>query len=140
MRGPRAEANTSPLFFAPSCAVWATATDAFLGREQGWKVAQNVVNGVAGFVVPILWFGMDWQGTASKEVQALAGSPAIFGSLGRAKALRGTTPNREALKNFEAKPPAAPSLVSALTKSPKVYCSSESFQGSSILWLISISP
>jgi hypothetical protein len=39
--------------------------------EQGTKFAQNVVAGVAGFVIPVLWFGMDWQGTASKEVAAL---------------------------------------------------------------------
>jgi hypothetical protein len=42
-----------------------------LATEQGWKVAQNVAAGVAGFVIPVLWFGMDWQGAASKEAQAL---------------------------------------------------------------------
>jgi hypothetical protein len=42
-----------------------------LASEQGLKVAQNVVAGVAGFVVPVLWFGMDWQGTADKEITAL---------------------------------------------------------------------
>jgi hypothetical protein len=42
-----------------------------LATEQGWKVAQNVAAGVAGFVIPVLWFGMDWQGTAGKEAQAL---------------------------------------------------------------------
>lgn len=42
-----------------------------LATEQGWKVAQNVAAGVAGFVVPVLWFGMDWQGAAGKEAQAL---------------------------------------------------------------------
>ena len=42
-----------------------------LGEEKGLKVAQNVVTGVAGFVIPVLWFGMDWQGTQDKEVQAL---------------------------------------------------------------------
>lgn len=42
-----------------------------LGEEKGLKVAQNVVTGLAGFVVPIIWFGMDWQGTQDKEVQAL---------------------------------------------------------------------
>jgi hypothetical protein len=42
-----------------------------LASDQGWKVAQNVAAGVAGFVVPVLWFGMDWQGSASKEAQAL---------------------------------------------------------------------
>lgn len=42
-----------------------------LARERGLKVAQNVAAGVAGFVIPILWFGMDWQGTASAETTAL---------------------------------------------------------------------
>lgn len=42
-----------------------------LASEQGLKVAQNVAAGVAGFIVPVLWFGMDWQGAASKEVAAL---------------------------------------------------------------------
>jgi hypothetical protein len=42
-----------------------------LASEKGWKVAQNVAAGVAGFVVPVLWFGMDFQGAASKEVAAL---------------------------------------------------------------------
>jgi hypothetical protein len=42
-----------------------------LAGDKGLKTAQNVAAGVAGFVVPILWFGMDWQGTADKEVAAL---------------------------------------------------------------------
>ncbi|MFO1108347.1 MAG: hypothetical protein U1E61_04090 [Bradyrhizobium sp.] len=42
-----------------------------LASDKGLKVAQNVVAGVAGLVVPILWFGMDFQGTADTEIQAL---------------------------------------------------------------------
>ena len=42
-----------------------------LAKDNGWKVAQNVAAGVAGFVVPVLWFGMDFQGTADKEAAAL---------------------------------------------------------------------
>lgn len=42
-----------------------------LGEEQGLKTAQNVAAGVAGFVIPVLWFGMDFQGAQSKEVAAL---------------------------------------------------------------------
>jgi hypothetical protein len=42
-----------------------------LAKDQGWKVAQNVVTGVGGFLIPVLWFGMDWQGSAAKEAQAL---------------------------------------------------------------------
>ena len=34
-------------------------------------VAQNVAAGVAGLVIPVLWFGMDFKGAASKEVTAL---------------------------------------------------------------------
>jgi hypothetical protein len=42
-----------------------------LASDKGLKVAQNVAAGVAGIVVPVLWFGMDWQGTADKEIAAL---------------------------------------------------------------------
>lgn len=42
-----------------------------LGREEGAKVAQNVAAGVAGLIIWPLWFAMDWQGAASKEVAAL---------------------------------------------------------------------
>jgi hypothetical protein len=42
-----------------------------LAGEQGGKVAQNVAAGVAGILIPVLWFGMDFKGAASKEVAAL---------------------------------------------------------------------
>jgi hypothetical protein len=42
-----------------------------LAKDKGLKVAQNVAAGVAGFVIPVLWFGMDWQDSAGKEAQAL---------------------------------------------------------------------
>jgi uncharacterized protein YcfL len=42
-----------------------------LADEQGIKVAQNVAAGVAGIFIPVLWFGMDWQGAAGKEAAAL---------------------------------------------------------------------
>ena len=42
-----------------------------LASERGWKVAQNVAAGVAGVVIWPLWFGMDFQGAARKEAQAL---------------------------------------------------------------------
>lgn len=43
-----------------------------LAEEEGWKVAQNVAAGVAGFVVPVLWFGLDFQDAAGKEAKALS--------------------------------------------------------------------
>lgn len=42
-----------------------------LASDKGLKTAQNVAAGVAGLVVPILWFGMDFQGTADAETTAL---------------------------------------------------------------------
>src|SRR5215212_10130247 len=42
-----------------------------LASEEGGKTAQNVAAGVAGLLIPVLWFGMDFQGTASKETAAL---------------------------------------------------------------------
>ena len=42
-----------------------------LGGEEGSKVAQNVIVGAAGLIIPILWFGMDFQNAAGKEVAAL---------------------------------------------------------------------
>jgi hypothetical protein len=52
-----------------------------LAKDEGWKTAQNVAAGVAGFVIPVLWFGMDWQGTASKEAQALQARQQYLGAL-----------------------------------------------------------
>ena len=42
-----------------------------LASEEGWKTTQNVAAGVAGVFIPVLWFGMDFQGAASKEAAAL---------------------------------------------------------------------
>ena len=42
-----------------------------IANKRGLKVAQNVVAGAAGFVVPVLWLGMDWQGSAGEEAAAL---------------------------------------------------------------------
>ena len=42
-----------------------------LASERGLKVAQNVLTGVGGLIIPVLWFGMDWKGSQDKEMQAL---------------------------------------------------------------------
>ena len=41
-----------------------------LGREDGAKVAQNVVAGVAGVFVPVLWFAMDFQDARAESDQS----------------------------------------------------------------------
>lgn len=56
-----------------------------LASEEGLKVAQNVAAGVAGFVVPILWFGLDFQGAASKEVSALQSRQQYLAALAEQK-------------------------------------------------------
>ena len=56
-----------------------------LAGDEGGKTAQNVIVGVAGLVVPILWFGMDFQGTAGKEVAALQARQQYLGTLAEQK-------------------------------------------------------
>jgi hypothetical protein len=62
-----------------------------LSKDQGWKVAQNVAAGVGGFV-PVLWFGMDWQGTASTEAAALQSRQQYLGALAVQKHCGGAAP------------------------------------------------
>ena len=52
-----------------------------LGGEEGSKVAQNVIVGAAGLIIPILWFGMDFQNAAGKEVAALQSRQQYLGTL-----------------------------------------------------------
>lgn len=52
-----------------------------LAKEEGLKVAQNVVAGAAGIFIPVLWFGMDWQGAAGKEAKALSQRNEYLGNL-----------------------------------------------------------
>ena len=42
-----------------------------LAGDQGSKVAQNIAAGVVGLFIWPVWFGMDFQGAAGKEVDAL---------------------------------------------------------------------
>ena len=54
-----------------------------LASEEGLKTTQNVAAGVAGLFIPVLWFGMDFQGAASKEAAALQKPTAISRYAGR---------------------------------------------------------
>ena len=75
-----------------------------LAEEQGFKVAQNVVTGVAGFIIPVLWFGMDWQGAASKDVAALQSRQQYLATLaeqrncGSAAPVTASIPSRDKAK------------------------------------------
>jgi hypothetical protein len=51
-----------------------------LGREQGWKVAQNVAAGVGGYLFQFFGSGC-WQGAANKEAAALQSRQRYLGAL-----------------------------------------------------------
>lgn len=52
-----------------------------LASDKGLKTAQNVAAGVAGLLIPVLWFGMDFQGTADTEITALQARQQYLSSL-----------------------------------------------------------
>lgn len=56
-----------------------------LASDEGSKVAQNVAAGVAGLFIWPLWFAMDFQGTAGKEVTALQTRQQYLGNLAEQK-------------------------------------------------------
>lgn len=56
-----------------------------LGGDEGTKVAQNVIVGVAGVFIPILWFGMDFQGAAPKEIAALQSRQQYLGTMAESR-------------------------------------------------------
>jgi hypothetical protein len=76
-RDPQPVATVQPTDANATCAMIVAEIEANnikvkeLAGEEGAKVAQNVAAGVAGIVIPVLWFGMDFKGAASKEVTAL---------------------------------------------------------------------
>ena len=43
-----------------------------LAIEQGWKMGQNAVAGIVGFMVWPAWLGLDFQDAAGKEASALS--------------------------------------------------------------------
>jgi len=67
-----------------------------LANEEGGKVAQNVVAGVAGVFIPVLWFGMDFKGAASKEVTALQARQQYLTTLATERCAQPSTPQRRA--------------------------------------------
>jgi len=76
-RPPQPVATVQPQDAAANCTMLRAEIEANnikiteLAADRGIKVAQNVVAGVAGVFIPVLWFGMDWQGTAGTELAAL---------------------------------------------------------------------
>jgi hypothetical protein len=77
-----------------------------LGGEQGAKTAQNVAAGVAGLFIWPLWFAMDFQGAATKEIAALEARNAHLGE----RALEACTVQAQ----FETRAPAPLPVVHAV--------------------------
>lgn len=75
-----------------------------LAADQGLKTTQNVVAGVAGFVVPVLWFGMDWQGTADKETQALQARQQYLATLAEQRRCGEPAPGAEPARRGKPRP------------------------------------
>jgi hypothetical protein len=65
-----------------------------LAGEQGGKVAQNVAAGVGGLFIPVLWFGMDFKGAASKEVAALQARQQYLTTLATERCAPGGSPSQ----------------------------------------------
>jgi hypothetical protein len=71
-----------------------------LGREEGAKVAQNVVAGVAGLFIWPLWFAMDFQGTAGKEIAALQSRQTYLATVATQKGCAGQPVARANVANW----------------------------------------
>ncbi|WP_212499429.1 hypothetical protein [Bradyrhizobium lablabi] len=83
-----------------------------LASDKGLKTAQNVAAGVAGLVVPILWFGMDFQGTADTEITALQNRQQYLAMMADQKHC-GTEPEPPSAPAARSKPRAKPRPVAA---------------------------
>ena len=75
-----------------------------LADEQGWKAAQNVVTGVGGLLIPVLWFGMDWKGSAGKDVAALQARQQYLTTLATEKCAQPSPPAQASPQKPDAKP------------------------------------
>jgi hypothetical protein len=89
-----------------------------LASDKGLKVAQNVAAGVAGLVIPVLWFGMDFQGTADTEIQALQARQQYLAALAEQRRCGEDTSEAQKVvagpsKRPKAKPRAGPAPTAA---------------------------
>jgi len=59
-----------------------------LAKEKNIKLAQNVAAGVGGLFLPIVWFGLDFQGTQTLEMEALQDRQKYLADLSREKSCK----------------------------------------------------
>lgn len=84
-----------------------------LASDKGLKTTQNVAAGVAGLFIPILWFGMDFQGTADTEITALQSRQQYLSMMADQKRCADSEP--ESLPPARVKRPVKPKPAAAPT-------------------------
>jgi hypothetical protein len=90
-----------------------------LASDKGLKTTQNVAAGVAGLFIPVLWFGMDFQGTADTEITALQSRQQYLSMLADQKRC-GAEPEPAPPPVARAKPRAKPKPVADAAAAPAV--------------------
>jgi hypothetical protein len=99
-RDPQPVATVQPTDAVATCAMITAEIEANnikvreLAGEEGAKVAQNVAAGVGGILIPVLWFGMDFKGAASKEVTALQARQQYLTTLATERCAPAASPQR----------------------------------------------
>ncbi|HEX9329390.1 MAG TPA: hypothetical protein VF915_22880 [Reyranella sp.] len=91
-----------------------------LGTEEGNKVAQNVIVGAAGILIPVLWFGMDFQNAAGKEVSALQSRQQYLATLAEQRC-GSSPPVPVQTVQMVASAPATVATAPAATTGPQTY-------------------
>lgn len=91
-----------------------------LASDKGMKTAQNVAAGVAGIVIPILWFGMDFQGTADTEITALQSRQQYLAMLADQKRCGAEEPPPLAAAPRPSRPKQVPRTPAAAVLAPAV--------------------
>jgi hypothetical protein len=112
-----------------------------LGSEEGAKVGQNVAAGVAGLFIWPLWFAMDFQGAAGKEVAALQTRQQYLGTLADQRrcgeavpaTARGLSPAPVALYAPQPAPTAIPVVASAPAYPPSPVSTAPAMDGQPVL-------
>ena len=90
-----------------------------LASDKGLKTTQNVAAGVAGLLIPVLWFGMDFQGTADTEITALQSRQQYLSMMADQKHC-GTEPEPSPPQAARTKRVAKPKPVAAVETEPPV--------------------
>ena len=110
-----------------------------LGSEEGAKVGQNVAAGVAGLFIWPLWFAMDFQGAAGKEVTALQTRQGYLATLAEQRrcgesATAGLSPAPTALYT----PPIVASAPAYLPSPARTTVASPTTDGQTVLFPVTI--